>query len=52
MDIRAYLLESIYNYCKFKKDLVREIRMIIRQFKVQLRYGYLELLKDIIDNAR
>ena len=26
--------------------------MIIRQFRVQLRYGYLELLKDIIDNAR
>ena len=40
MDIRAHFLERIYNFCKFKKDYVVEIRMILRKFRVQLRYGY------------
>jgi len=52
MDVRSYLLEMIFNYCKFKKEKVREVRMILRKFRVPLRYGYIELLKDIITNAK
>lgn len=52
MDVKAYLLEMIYNLCKFKKDKVREIRMVLRKFRVGLRYGYIELLKEIVGNAR
>ena len=52
MDVRAYLLEMIYNYCKFKKDSAKEIRIILRKFKVQLRYGYMDLLKDIVASTK
>ena len=52
MDVKAYLLELIYAFSKHKKDKSREIRMVLRKFREPLRYGYIELLKDIIANAR
>lgn len=52
MDIKAELLQKIYHYCKFKKDYVKEIRMILRKFRVQLRFQYFQLMKNIVDNAR
>ncbi len=52
MDVRAYLLELIYNYCKFKKDYVKEIRIILRKFKFSFRHVYLALLKEIVATAK
>lgn len=52
MDVRAYLLELIYNYCKFKKDCVKEIRITLKKFKFSFRYVYLNLLREIVDTAK
>lgn len=52
MDIRAYFLELIYNYCKFKKDVVREIRITLRKFKFSFRHVYLNLLREIVETAK
>lgn len=52
MDVRAYLLEMVYNFCKFKKDVLKEIRMVIRKFKFSFRHVYLTLLKEIVSTAK
>lgn len=52
MDIKAYFLELIYNYCKFNKDFVKEIRITLRKFKFSFRYVYLNLLREIVDTAK
>ena len=52
MDVRAYLLELVYNMCKFKKDFVMEVRIIIRKFRFALRHIYLDLLHDIATTVK
>lgn len=52
MDIKAHLMEMIYNFCKFKKDVLKEIRMVIRKFKFTFRHVYLTLLKEIVSTAK
>lgn len=52
MDIKAHLIEMIYNFCKFKKDVLKEIRMVIRKFKFTFRHVYLTLLKEIVSTAK
>lgn len=52
MDVKAHLLELVYNFCKFKKDVLKEIRMIIRKFKFSFRHVYLAILKEIVSIAK
>ena len=49
MDIKNYLLDLIYNYAKFKKDLTIEIRTVIRKFKFTFLFFYEGLLKEIVN---
>ena len=52
MDIKAYLIELIYNFIKYKKDLITEIRIVIKKFKFALLFIYDELLKAIVSTAK
>jgi hypothetical protein len=52
MDIKAYLMEMIYNFCKNDKDLITEIRIVIKKFRFALRHIYHSLLKDIVVLAK
>ena len=40
MDLKGYLIELIYNMCKFKKDFAMEIRIIIKKFRLPFRQIY------------
>ena len=52
MDLKAKLLELIYNMCKFKKDNSKKIRVLLKHFKFAFRSIYVDLLKEIVDNAK
>lgn len=52
MDIKAYLIELIYNFIKYKKDLITEIRIVIKKFKFALLSIYDDLLKTIVNTAK
>lgn len=42
----------IIDLCKHKKDIAKEIRMVIKKFKFSFRIVYEDMFKDIIHAAQ
>jgi hypothetical protein len=51
-DIKGFFVENITSFCIDKKDVINQLRMIMRMFKFTFRVFYRQVLTEIIKVAK